>query len=226
MRDLKTIVLLWEVRGGSLSFMPRVTEEYRRAQASRILDAAEARFARNGFHATSMDEIIAEAGMSSSTVYRYFPGKREIIRAVTGRRMDPALETLRRLAAQEDAPAPGPAVAEILDILAPRRPVGRGASAGQDAPAVTTALVVVNGWAETARDAELAAAMRANLAEVRRLVGDLVRVWQRAGRITDAVDADALASLLVRIVLGQVAETAVEGDSAASLPALLALLAP
>ena len=39
-----------------------------------------------------MDEIIGAAGMSSSTVYRYFPqGKGSLIRAVLERATDPVL---------------------------------------------------------------------------------------------------------------------------------------
>ena len=42
-----------------------------------------------------MDEIIAEAGMSSSTVYRYFPeGRRSLVRAVLGRAADPVVERI------------------------------------------------------------------------------------------------------------------------------------
>ena len=36
-------------------------------------------FSRQGFQATTMDEIIAETGMSSSSVYRYFAGKDDLI---------------------------------------------------------------------------------------------------------------------------------------------------
>ena len=38
-------------------------------------------FSRDGFHATSMDQVIAATGMSSSAVYRYFGSKEEIIHA-------------------------------------------------------------------------------------------------------------------------------------------------
>jgi len=46
-----------------------------------ILTSAWRCFSRDGFHATSMDDIIAATGMSSSAVYRYFRSKEEIIRA-------------------------------------------------------------------------------------------------------------------------------------------------
>ena len=85
--------------------MPRVTAAHRERQRSRILRAAEECFARSGFQATSMDEVIAAAGMSSSTVYRYFPeGKRSLMRAVLVRRMEPLVERIKRLAESEELP--------------------------------------------------------------------------------------------------------------------------
>lgn len=48
----------------------------------RVLDAAAQCFTRNGFHATSMHEICAAAGMSPGALYRYFPSKESIIAAI------------------------------------------------------------------------------------------------------------------------------------------------
>ena len=54
-----------------------------------------------------MDEIVAEAGMSSSTVYRYFPeGKRSLVRAVIVRAMDPVVEWITALADLDELPSP------------------------------------------------------------------------------------------------------------------------
>lgn len=54
-------------------------------QRKRILDAAIASFARGGFHATSMQAVCAEAGMSPGALYRYFPSKEAIIEAIVER---------------------------------------------------------------------------------------------------------------------------------------------
>ena len=54
--------------------MPKVSDAHRAARRRQILDAARRRFVRNGFHATSMQDIFAEAGLSAGAVYRYFPG--------------------------------------------------------------------------------------------------------------------------------------------------------
>jgi len=58
--------------------MPRVSATHRQ----QILDAAQACFRRNGFHMTSMQDVIAEAGLSVGAVYRDFKGKNEIVEAI------------------------------------------------------------------------------------------------------------------------------------------------
>jgi AcrR family transcriptional regulator len=59
--------------------VPRVSEEHLAARRQQILEAARVCFVRNGFHATSMQEVIAEAGLSVGAIYRYFPSKTSLI---------------------------------------------------------------------------------------------------------------------------------------------------
>ena len=62
--------------------MPRVSEAHLAARRQQILDAARVCFTRNGFHATSMQDVIAEAGLSVGAVYRYFRSKEELVAAI------------------------------------------------------------------------------------------------------------------------------------------------
>jgi AcrR family transcriptional regulator len=62
--------------------MPRVSEEHLAARRQQILDAARTCFARNGFHTTSMQDVIREAELSVGAVYRYFDSKEALIEAV------------------------------------------------------------------------------------------------------------------------------------------------
>jgi AcrR family transcriptional regulator len=55
----------------------------------RILDAAEALFARQGFSSTSLRSVIAEAGVNLAAVHYHFGPREELIRAVFARRFDP-----------------------------------------------------------------------------------------------------------------------------------------
>lgn len=48
----------------------------------RILDAAIRVFARKGYHATRMDDIVAEAQVSKGGVYFHFPGKEALFLAL------------------------------------------------------------------------------------------------------------------------------------------------
>ena len=81
--------------------MPKVTAEHRAARRQQILEAAWITFARNGFHATSMADIIAESGLSAGAVYGYFRNKEDLIQqaaeATIGQASEPITRDLRAL---------------------------------------------------------------------------------------------------------------------------------
>jgi TetR/AcrR family transcriptional repressor of uid operon len=55
--------------------MPRIAAEMRAARRDQIIAAALACFARAGYHATTMADVAAEAGVSKGTPYLYFQSK-------------------------------------------------------------------------------------------------------------------------------------------------------
>ena len=63
---------------------PATTGKQRRraAKHARILEAALAEFARNGFSGTSMQAIASRAGVSKPTLYQYFGNKQDLLAAV------------------------------------------------------------------------------------------------------------------------------------------------
>lgn len=68
--------------------MPRalpLDPDSRRAQ---LLEVSRQVFARRGYHATSVADIIAEAGVARGTFYNYFESKRAIFQAVLDDLMD------------------------------------------------------------------------------------------------------------------------------------------
>ncbi|RWX58770.1 TetR/AcrR family transcriptional regulator, partial [Mesorhizobium sp. M4B.F.Ca.ET.089.01.1.1] len=56
------------------------------AKRQHVVDTAYALFKRDGFHATGIDRIIAEADIAKMTMYRNFPSKDELIVAVLDHR--------------------------------------------------------------------------------------------------------------------------------------------
>jgi AcrR family transcriptional regulator len=72
---------------------PHIVTEKPRTLARRrqVLEAASRCFRRHGFHACSMAQISAEAGMSVGHIYRYFTGKEAIIAAIVREDVDEIL---------------------------------------------------------------------------------------------------------------------------------------
>jgi AcrR family transcriptional regulator len=54
--------------------MPKLTPARAKAQRDRILDAALNCFARQGFHAATMQDIVGESGLGPGAIYGYFAG--------------------------------------------------------------------------------------------------------------------------------------------------------
>jgi AcrR family transcriptional regulator len=71
-------------------------------QRTRILDAAQRCFVREGFHAASMASIAEAAGMSAGLIYRYFDSKSAIILAIIERQLQDKLANIAKLAEDPD----------------------------------------------------------------------------------------------------------------------------
>lgn len=61
---------------------PTLREQQRALARLRLLDAAEAVFARRGYHGASVDEIAREAGATSGALYSNFTSKEELFLAL------------------------------------------------------------------------------------------------------------------------------------------------
>src|SRR6202050_3962619 len=84
---------------------------------SRILDSAEKLFGLNGFEATSLRDITAEADVNLAGVNYHFQSKESLIDAVIARRIEPV--NRKRLEMLESA-GPNPNLEQILiAFLAP-----------------------------------------------------------------------------------------------------------
>src|ERR1700685_813919 len=78
---------------------------------TRILDAAEKLFGQNGFDATSLRDITAEAQVNLAAVNYHFQSKDSLIDAVIVRRIEPVN---RRRLEMLDAAGPHPTLEQIL----------------------------------------------------------------------------------------------------------------
>jgi len=62
--------------------MPKIAEQVRAARRDQIIAAARACFARAGYHATTMADVAAQAGVSKGTPYLYFDSKEALFLAL------------------------------------------------------------------------------------------------------------------------------------------------
>src|ERR1700686_696793 len=81
---------------------------------TRILNAAEKLFGLNGFDATSLRDITAEAQVNLAAVNYHFQSKESLIDAIIERRLEP----VNRLRIEMlDAAGPTPTVEQIVDAF-------------------------------------------------------------------------------------------------------------
>ncbi|GAA2845563.1 TetR family transcriptional regulator [Aminobacter aminovorans] len=84
-----------------------------REKRQHILETAYGLFKRDGFHATGIDRIIAEADVAKMTMYRHFPSKDDLIVEVLGWRMERFEHQLDQLA--ETGGTPEAKIERIFD---------------------------------------------------------------------------------------------------------------
>src|SRR4051794_37310270 len=78
----------------SFGLMPRVSDAYRQAMRERLLAAAAAVVVQRGYDGTTVRDILAQADVAPSTLYAYFQGKDDIVRALTDKALAARLESL------------------------------------------------------------------------------------------------------------------------------------
>ena len=64
---------------------PQTKEEQRRASIEKLLAAALALFVTRGYHATSVEEVAARAGLTKGAVYFYFRSKGRLLLSLLDR---------------------------------------------------------------------------------------------------------------------------------------------
>jgi AcrR family transcriptional regulator len=176
--------------------VPKVSDSHLQSRRQAILHAAATCFARDGFHRTSMHDIVRESGVSAGLIYRYFAGKDDMIAAIVTEWHE---DRATRLRSTSDAEA---LVPTYLDLL---RAIGE--------PEAADALrLSVQVWAEALRDARIRDLVRGGMAGPRSAAVAAIRSAQGSGELSPDVDPDALARILIAIFQGLTLQTAWADD--------------
>ncbi|MFF4855465.1 TetR/AcrR family transcriptional regulator [Streptomyces rubiginosohelvolus] len=184
--------------------MARVSQEHLDARRRQILDGAARCFARNGFHGTSMQDVLKEVGLSAGAVYRYFAGKEDIIAAITEETFAVIRGAFEEAARTTPPPTPDALLGRVLG----------GVLSGQvhGLERRIFAALVVQLWSETLRDERLGALLDEGYALMRVVWAKLVEAYRSAGILASDVPADHVARTMIATAQGFIVQEALFGD--------------
>ncbi len=172
--------------------MPRVSEDHLEARRRQIIEAARGCFAANGFHATSMQDILRASGLSAGAVYRYFPGKEDIVAAIARE----AVGTIRASFETDD------------DSLTIGDLVLRALHGVEDHMRINDlGRLALQIWSEAARSPRLRVVISEAVLDARAALRD--RIERQHG---DQVDAEAVAAVVIAMLPGYVHARVIVGD--------------
>jgi AcrR family transcriptional regulator len=172
--------------------MPKLSEDAWETRRRHVMVSAWKCFSRQGFQATTMDEIIAETGMSSSSVYRYFAGKDDLIASAAEESLSVTKGVLDEL--KERHPVPGPRQTLIAIIEALRRQINQ--------PGYDLSKITVNAWAEALRQPQLRQRANRFYGETHKTLVELARRWQSEGLVGPGDDPTSIADLFIVLMPG------------------------
>ena len=191
--------------------MPKVTQQHRDARREQILAAARRCFLRDGFHATSMQDLFAEAGLSSGAVYSYFASKDDVIVAIAEENMRGVTEMITAAAAQHPGRPAGAVLADIMDMVR-----------AQDAETGLGKLTVIV-WSEALRNPSLAARFTDMVTQIRASLAEVIEQGSQSLPAdtlpadtlpADTLPADTLAATLACLLPGYLLQLAILGPAA------------
>jgi AcrR family transcriptional regulator len=77
--------------------VPKISPAQEQQRRAQILAAATTCFARQGYHATSMDDVVRESGLSVGAIYSYFPSKEDLFLSLSEARAEQTLAYMSEL---------------------------------------------------------------------------------------------------------------------------------
>ena len=176
--------------------MPKVSPEHSDARRRQILDAALQCFSKQGFHKTTMKDIMKASGLSAGAIYNYFSAKGEIVDAIARERHASERSLLTSAIAEND---------KSLDLNALARAFFASFASREHREARR---VGVEMWAEALRNPDVLTTVRRGVDEPVRLLAKIIADCQEKDELPSEIDPDGLARVMVAIFQGFVLQQA------------------
>jgi AcrR family transcriptional regulator len=179
--------------------MPKISEAKRQARQLQILDAATRCFARDGFHRTSMEDIVRESGLSPGAIYCYFRGKHEIVEAISAQRHTRDSALLAEFVSSPNVGEALKAVSRALVVML-REPKEK-----------ERRKVSIQFWAESLLDRRIRKIAERGIRQRDRLTVALLDA-QRNGELAASLDVDAVSRVMLALLQGLILQQAWEPE--------------
>jgi AcrR family transcriptional regulator len=177
--------------------MPKISEEKRQVRRLQILDAATRCFARDGFHRTTMQDIVRESKLSPGAIYCYFRGKNDIVAAIADQRHSRESALLAGLVKSRSVSEGLQQLAHaFFDML-------------QDPKEKQRRKVTIQIWAESLRNKHIRKIVERGLRQ-RDALTESLRSAQQAGQLPADLNTDSLSRVMLALLQGFILQQAWE----------------
>ncbi len=168
----------------------------------RLLDAAMDVFAREGFHAATLDGVAARAGLTKGAVYSNFAGKRELFLALleeqVARRAQLAMSVLSAAPAGPGSDVP----ATVAELAARLSEIGAAEPDWQ--------LLYIEFWSFAMRDPEAHRLLAAARRQLRQTIAELASTAHRRFGLDTGIPADQWATIILGLSNGLALERLID----------------
>ncbi len=171
--------------------MAKAPDRYIKERRQEILDAAVRVFIDKGYATATMQEIATACDLAPGTLYRYFPGKADLIATVVGECMRAYHDVLAEVTRSASTPGVG------FRLLSEHVAEGLPQPAWQE-----ECTLRLESYLAGRRDDLLRERLEGPLRETLMDLATIIRAAQAGGEADPAVDAEALALLLHSTVAG------------------------
>lgn len=169
--------------------MPKISSERRLDRRREIADAARRCFVERGFDATSVSDIVTEAGLSAGAIYLHYENKQDLVRQVVSDLLQERTDEIAELTRRRPAPHPVDVLSELVSA--------RGSA--------SVAPLRVHAWSVFLREPELTAIFAHHSAVRQGLLSEYARAWLVQSGVAPgdaALRADSVAMILVGLFQG------------------------
>lgn len=185
-----------------VSSVPKVTEEHRLARRAQIVAAARTCVIEDGFHKTTMADVIRESGLSAGAVYGYFKSKEEIVGAIAEDALSTIDDLFEKILASERPLTPLAALEATIEHVVKVA----------EAPGGDVTRVAVQAWAESLRNDSIRDVAKGKYCQLRNHFVVIARRAQTDGTLDPDVDPEHVAQVMFSMVPGFVLQRLLIGD--------------